>query len=815
MIKKIIIRVVVLIVTFLAAIFIIGKVMNQNTPDLAGTMRAATLPLVYMLNEETQLNSLHGYAQEMDVTALRDALTPIGSERTLDIQIRPYQNKISGIRFQVMTADGTETLEKTKVTKIGEDENYINATLELQNKTLINTEYMLEIVLTVGGRDVYYYTRILQEDGLNTQSYLNFVMTFYESCINGNDMNISEVMEPNEAADNTTYAYANIHNETPLLVWKGLNVETYYRPTPTIRELNQNTATIAMDYMISATDDDGKLERYYVTEYYRMRYTDTRIMLLDFERETNQVFNPENRILTEKGINLGISSKDITHKNDLKNNYYAFVREGALWCYDVVENKIVQIFSFPQEENSDTRDMYNQNSIEIINIDEKGNMYFLVCGYMNRGNHEGESGVAVYYYEEATATITESLFVNTKYAFSLLERDVKTLAYISEDRQNFYIVIDGNVYAINMETKIVTNLVEDISVNCYAGAGASFAWLTENDLFKSTSITMMNMETQDTIEIKAPEGTKLRILGFIEDDLVYGLAKDSDIDTSRQGNEYFPISQVLIVNAEGEVIKTYEPKDSYVFGAVMGEQIITLTRMEKSGNQYLPIENDHIVSSVAKEDNSAGINSQYTERKKTEMILGVGQNLAGVKAPQIVKTQLIINEGVQESNIKTRPRNEDIYYVYAKGSLDGMYQNINQAVIRADEMLGVVVNGKQQVVWERGNKKIKLDLDPQTFPRAFMQYTIDVGALQQQMEQEVIDLSGCTLEQIMYFVSQGTPVLAKTLEGVVIIGGYDEFNMRLLYEGDDELSYYGLQDSTALFEEAGNVFVTYLNPLTE
>ena len=55
----------------------------------------------------------------------------------------------------------------------------------------------------------------------------------------------------------------------------------------------------------------------------------------------------------------------------------------------------------------------------------------------------------------------------------------------------------------------------------------------------------------------------------------------------------------------------------------------------------------------------------------------------------------------------------------------------------------------------------------------------------------------------------------RTKEGAVIIGGYDEYNTRLLKKGDTELTYAGLQDSTAMFEEAGNVFITYLDPLTE
>ena len=115
-------------------------------------------------------------------------------------------------------------------------------------------------------------------------------------------------------------------------------------------------------------------------------------MLLNFERNTSEVFNPGNPVFTDKGINLGIAGKEITYKNDLKNNYFAFVREGALWCYDVSGNKMAEIFSFPQEKNMGIRDMYSQNDIQIINIDEQGNIYFLVCGYMNRGSHEGNPG---------------------------------------------------------------------------------------------------------------------------------------------------------------------------------------------------------------------------------------------------------------------------------------------------------------------------------------------------------------------------------------------------------------------------------------
>lgn len=76
------------------------------------------------------------------------------------------------------------------------------------------------------------------------------------------------------------------------------------------------------------------------------------------------------------------------------------------------------MFSFLQNGKLDARDIYDENNIRIINIDSSGNMTFLLCGYMNRGKHEGECGVAVYTYDAATTSITERLYVETQEAFS-------------------------------------------------------------------------------------------------------------------------------------------------------------------------------------------------------------------------------------------------------------------------------------------------------------------------------------------------------------------------------------------------------------
>ena len=97
--KKIIIRILTL-----AAIFVLAVV---GTTDTTETMAEATFPLVYMKNGDSLLNCLHGYTQEMDVTAMRDTLTPLENDRTLNLRIDPYKKKISDISYEVLNADGS------------------------------------------------------------------------------------------------------------------------------------------------------------------------------------------------------------------------------------------------------------------------------------------------------------------------------------------------------------------------------------------------------------------------------------------------------------------------------------------------------------------------------------------------------------------------------------------------------------------------------------------------------------------------------------------------------------------------------------
>ena len=66
------------------------------------------------------------------------------------------------------------------------------------------------------------------------------------------------------------------------------------------------------------------------------------------------------------------------------NKQAAFVKNQELYLYDNDSAQVGKVFSFLQEDKANVRDSYDQHGIKIMRIDEKGNLAFLVYGYMNR-----------------------------------------------------------------------------------------------------------------------------------------------------------------------------------------------------------------------------------------------------------------------------------------------------------------------------------------------------------------------------------------------------------------------------------------------
>ena len=79
-------------------------------------------------------------------------------------------------------------------------------------------------------------------------------------------------------------------------------------------------------------------------------------------------------------------------------------------------------------------------------------------------------------------------------------------------------------------------------------------------------------------------------------------------------------------------------------------------------------------------------------------------------------------------------------------------------------------------------------------------------------EKTVLDLTGCKVEELLYYVSKNTPVLAMTGKNqAVLITGYSSSNINY-YDMSSNVTRsmtYGKADEW--FAENGSIFLAYIN----
>ena len=816
--RNIVIRVIVFIAVYVIAVLAASRYMNRTAPDMASSMADSTFPLVYMQQGGISFNCLHGFSHEMDVSEMRYSITPLTEQREVTIRIQNFGAAVDSVSYEVVTIDGTQSLENTKVVRLETDGDYVTSTLKLGNQMLMNKEYVLKLLVTTGGRGIYYYTHVLLADGLHTADYLNFAAGFWDKCINKTDLDtVGAAVEPDETTDTEgTLAHMDIHDSVKQLTWADLNPQIYYKPTPRLTEINENTATMTLDYRISASAENGSTEIYNVHEYYRLRYTDSRVFLLNFDRTTDQVFNPDsNEVIDKTGVVLGITQKDVEYMADEKSRVIAFVQQNVLWTYRRDTDVFTRVFGFPQQENMDERDFFRENTIRVLSVGTQGNVVFAVGGYMNRGPHEGGNGIGVYQYDAGSALVRELCFLESTENTERIQRDMTDCLYLTQDGRTVWTMLNGMLYRVGAATGEVEIMAEGIHNDCYQGSksGRYFAWLKEGQMYASSTIEQIDFESGTIHETAAGENEFLRPLTYMKEDLVYGTARSVDVSAQHGGNAMFPMYRLTFEDGDGNIVKVYEPNGLYVTGVEQSDNLLNLERVAWNGTMFVGASPDQIVSSDTSEDVNLGVATKETKRRQTIVLLRVGAQLE--EGECVVGSSKTLAGSRSVITMPSNPEPEHLYYVYAAGGLDALCTYPNDAIVLADRLFGVVVDYNQNYVWVRGDRKTQCQIEMKDVPSVMRTGTIDRDQLEAGIGRQVIDLTGCTMDEVLYFVSHGRPVLAVTADGVRCMVGYDEFNTHLLAPGEEEWYYYGIQDSTAMFLAAGNEFYSYTDAVAE
>lgn len=807
-------------------------------------MEGATLPVVYMIWEEQNINQLHGYVKEMNPAYMRESFTPMKEDRKISLQIKNYGNRIKGISYQVRSVDGTRLVEDTRVEDFTQGDDVTNVSFQITNMIDENTEYNLIMkVMTDEEKEIAYYTRtqVMKESCCTEQ--IQFIQNFSKKTLDKEkSQSLASYIEPSETQDNSNLGYVSIYSNLSQLSWGNLKVERVSSPEVTIKELIGGIGCYQLKYKVMAKNDYNTQQYYNIVEFYRVNWSNGEKYLLNFERQMNQIFEASSQSITPTRINLGIDSDlDINYMASDSTDYIAFVKERQLWSFCEETNEVTSIYTFADQERDGVREEYDQHQLRVLNVSDQGDVDFMVFGYMNRGVHEGTCGMTVYHYSREDNKVEDVAYIASDKPYGVLKETIGKLCYINDDNQ-MYMLMDNALYSIDLTGNEYVKIVSGLTDGSYVmdKNATTIAWQEGNSLYDASAIRILNIKTGKDVTITAKEGERIRIAGFVQEDFIYGLAKADDIYQDKNGNVTFPMYQLKIIDEQQEIMSypSSGNKNIYVTDVETDGALISLTRMKKSGQTFENYKADQIRNNDETKEDAVNLSTILTDLKETELMLNFAYKMSTSESLKIIKPGEISYEKENLLEIEEESEKDSKYYVYGHGEVKKACNQLSKAIIQADELVGVVVDASGRTIWERtGRNEEKhvegITLNPVSKISKQVEACIDavlrkngisldvsqimkdggttLSIYNEYLQERGLDLTGCSLTQVLYYVQQGQPILGMLDENrCVLIVGYDLYNAIMINPETGKEYKQGLEETEEQFKKAGNRFVSLL-----
>ena len=838
--KKTIIRIAVCVVVFLASALIIGSIMNQGHNNMTMEMAPATLPMITMESGGVACNELHGNTVEMDVAYQKDCITLLGEGRQANFTVDTFGREITGISTEVRSIDGSRLIENSEVTGWKANGKSFSVSLTLKDLIDTNTQYSLTLILELEGEQkVYYYTTILWNDDVHISEILEFATDFHGKLYDKEvAKELTKYLEPNsKLTDNGTFHKVNIHSSFQQITWGSLEPVQEDAASIRLTQISGNVASLLMDFVVST--GEGKNKIYYnVEEYYRVRYTSERMYLLDYERTMTQIPDTTRMYANDK-ILLGITDENVGMMESADGNTVVFSDMGQLLSYNAATNRLTVIFSFYDKDNADRRTLYDNHGIKILDVDEGGNVKFAVYGYMNRGRHEGETGIQIISYDNSLNTIEEEVYIPYSKSYAVLKDEMEQLLYRNR-QQHVYFFLENGVYDVDLENRSAEQLVsirQDDSLQVSENHEI-IVWQEGDDINHSNQLNVRNLNTGEQTVIRAEDGEAIRPLGFMGEDIIYGVARESDIRTENSGQIFYPMYKVCISNSSGNNLKEYGQDGIYIVDCAIEGNQITLSRIQRSENgSYQEILDDQIMNNVEEEPGQNKVVTADIDIYERYVQIQTKTTI-DTKTIKVLNPKEVVFEGGRELTLDAVSE-VSRYYVYNAYGVQGIYSAPGKAVKEAYDSAGVVANDRGITVWLKGNRVSRNQImaikeESVTDQKNSLTVCLDnilrhagitrnteydlaqgktaIQILEENMTGvQVLDLSGCSLDAVLYYVNQDIPVLAILEDGeAVLVTGFNEFNVVIMEPSTGKLYKKGMNDATAWFAENGNHFITYM-----
>lgn len=837
-------RVLVFLAVACGTAFFINKINNAKLNEASREMENAVLPLVYCEFNGTIINQMCGYTQVMATGLMRDGIVPLNSGHGVNILVDDAEEYGSSFSYELRSIAGDSLIEDGVLEDGTDYQGYRRYQVNFRMDMKENQEYVL--VFKIEGTDgniVRYYTRVVNLKEQYAQKIIEYAMRFHNTTfikeINKEDGNmVYDLLRT--AGGSGNLSHVDLSSSYELISWGGIVPLVVTGIVPTITEIDNEYAVIHMAYVVESLNDSAS-HYYNVDEYYTATYnrSSETVNLLAYDRYIESIFD-ENYISKAKNcISMGIAGAgNVEYMVSSDNRKLSFVKEGQLWYYDYADSSLINVFGFLQGNYSDGHTINRNTGINILDMDDDGNIYFVVYGYMSRGKHEGQNGILLYYYTAEDARIQEKFFVVCDEPFEVMKQETGRFTHYDEAGY-FYYLLDGTIFKVDLNEMTQNTLVYGIPSDKYVVSNNRkvVAYPDSRAEEEVTGLVVHNFETGEVYVEQGTGDDRLLALGFVNNDLIYGVANKDDITISSAGEAILPLYKLYIISPDGEVLKEYNKSGIYIMDAKVQEDTIYLQRAVKQNYFFEDSEADFISYKKEEQKDSMTVKYNYDSMEVSCMDIVFPSNIYISASVKRIMTRSRQEEAYTEQKVESSV-SADTFYVFNNSGYKGEYNSAGRAILATEEeKAGLVVDGNGNTVYrsiaavsyntiadeirehpcsliedtmmtcaymciEYENRNIEYEdiVACDSWEQAFQKYTLGVG----------VNISGISLNTALYFLDRDVPFAACIDDGrYVLVISYNSTHIRYYDPMRDEevkVTRRSFEDSLS---RQGNTMYTY------
>ncbi len=624
-----------------------NEVRTDSSVSMAGEKG---LPYIEMLFEDSSVyNRLTGYQSDsFSKEGKGYSLTVLPDDLRQRILISEPFDNVKGVSYQVRDISTGDLIEETEVEEIYETGGLTEAVLNIKNLISAKKEYNLQIKLE---REIapalIYNTRIeIFENPDDIKKAILFADDFISYSLSDDDTGyIESVIDTKTTTDSFNFATTELISPASLIMWKGLSPKNEERAIASLVSVDQDEVLITTSYAIGVGSESGGKERVIVNDVFTIDVDteEEEKTLKGFQRKAYETVSGNKLKIKEATVPLGFQAdEDMQRIYSEGGQYVCFVNGGNLWriCNGTGTEKtgFVRLFSFEREGESegevrtDLTPLIKTDpdgnivscesgfGINIISVKDNGDVTFAVYGAFPGGVHAGESGIGIYEYKSEKGVLSEILFVRTFKDMEAMKRFAAE-SYLNEYGEMF-VTVDGADQKINVDDysrETVTGTSADGNI-FYSGDASVMAYSQSASEVPGMSdrIEIFDRDEEILSGISANEGEDLKILGFMEDDIVYGIAGESDHETTVGGvKNYF--KRLIIADRYGNEIKSYGEKNEYYSDIKISGGSLQFTKVKKENGEFTAGEQTGIVANNLYEDEPFVLHYESSEERRKEL----------------------------------------------------------------------------------------------------------------------------------------------------------------------------------------------------